>query len=306
MPIRIPNNLPAIETLNKERIAIISEKRAIKQDIRPLEIAILNLMPDKITTETQLLRVLGATPLQISVTLLHTASYESKNTAADHLLSFYQTFEEIKNKRFDAIIITGAPVEHMDFKDVQYWPELQIIMDWSKSNCFGRLYICWGAQAGLYHNHNIEKRQTDKKLFGIYETKSLNPFHPLTQGFDDIFHVPVSRHTFVKESDIAAIPSLEILAKDKNGELCLVHDNDRFDTYMFNHLEYDADTLKREYDRDAMARDDVDIPLNYFPDNSPKNAPLLTWRAHRTLLFSNWINLIYQETPFDLTQLSLR
>ncbi len=303
MPIKIPDNLPALETLHKERVQVITEDRAIRQDIRPLKIAILNLMPDKIRTETQLLRVLGSTPLQISVTLLRTASYESKNTAKDHLISFYETLDDVRDQRFDAIIITGAPVEDLEFEDVAYWPELAEIFDWAKTNTFGRLHICWGAQAGLFYNHGIEKHQTDKKLFGVYNTKLHDPYHPLTQGFDDIFNVPVSRHTYIKAQDIQNIPELKILAESTDGELCLVHNDHTHDTYMFNHLEYDSDTLKREYDRDSSVRDDVDVPINYFPDNDPSQNPLMTWRAHRYILFSNWINMIYQGTPFDLSEL---
>lgn len=303
MPIKIPDNLPALETLQKERVQVILEDRAIRQDIRPLEIVILNLMPDKIKTETQLLRALGTTPLQLSITLLRTASYESKNTSKDHLVSFYRTLDSVRNKRFDAIIITGAPVEDMDFEDVAYWLELQEIFDWAKTNTFARFHICWGAQAGLYHNHGIQKHQTDKKLFGVYNTKLHDPYHPLTQGFDDIFNVPVSRHTFVKNTDIQNIPDLKILAESTDGELCLVHNDKTHDTYMFNHLEYDSDTLKSEYDRDSQTRDDVNVPLNYFPDNDPSRPPAITWRSHRHLLFSNWINMIYQGTPFDLSEL---
>lgn len=302
MPIKIPDNLPAIETLQNERVQIIRDTRALRQDIRPLEIAILNLMPDKIRTETQLLRVLGATPLQVSVTLLRTGTYESKNTGANHLTAFYKTIDEVEDKRFDAIIVTGAPVEDMAFEEVQYWPELTRIFDWAKTNSFARLYICWGAQAGLYHNHGIEKHAAAKKLFGVYDTSICDPFHPLTQGFDNIFKVPVSRHTFVKATDVNAVPDLKILAQS-DDELCLVHNDKTFDTYMFNHLEYDSDTLKREYDRDRASRDDVDVPLGYYPDDNPDQTPIISWRAHRYILFSNWINMIYQGTPFDLSEL---
>ncbi|MEM9469610.1 MAG: homoserine O-succinyltransferase [Pseudomonadota bacterium] len=306
MPIKIPNNLPARDVLTRERVSIIREDRAVKQDIRPLEIAILNLMPDKIATETQLLRVLGATPLQINVTFLRTESYSSKNTAKDHLESFYTTLVKVKNRRFDALVVTGAPVEDLEYEQVDYWPELVEILEWSKQNCFARLYICWGAQAGLYHNHGIKKYTKDEKLFGVFDTKIHDFFHPLTQGFDSTFRVPISRHTSVLKSDIQAIKDLKILAESENDELCLIHNDKTFDTYMFNHLEYDSDTLKREYDRDAASRGDVPLPHNYFPNNDPSQIPEITWRSHRYILFSNWINMIYQGTPFDLSQLPLK
>lgn len=303
MPIKIPNDLPARAILERERIAVIDESQALRQDIRPLEIAVLNLMPDKIVTETQLLRVLGHTPLQIQLTLLRPASHQARNTSQDHLLAFYQTWEDVKDRRFDALIVTGAPVEQMPFEEVTYWPELAGIFDWASRNVFSSLFICWGAQAALYHYHGVPKHLLKTKQFGVFQHCICKAFEPLTAGFDDCFTVPVSRHTEVRHKDIAQVKGLEILAESSESGLCLVHEPSARRVFMFNHLEYDAETLQREYQRDASSSLGTAVPCNYFPGNDPKAMPRMTWRAHRNLLFGNWINLVYQGTPYDLSKL---
>lgn len=303
MPIKIPDNLPARDVLEAERIALMSEDRAIHQDIRPLKIALLNLMPDKIKTETQLLRVLGATPLQIEMTLLRIGSHESKNTSAEHLLAFYQTWEDVKDQKFDALIVTGAPVEHLSYTDVTYWPELEKIFDWATTHVYSSFFICWGAQAALHHYHGVPKHNVDAKRFGVFDHRILMPFHPLITGFDDRFPVPVSRHTEIRHDDAAKVAGLEILAEADDTGLCLAYEPATCRVYMFNHLEYDAETLGREYFRDAQAGMNTALPRNYFPGDDPTQNPPITWRAHRTLLFSNWINMVYQGTPYNLDQL---
>ncbi|MGH7153301.1 MAG: homoserine O-succinyltransferase [Acetobacteraceae bacterium] len=303
MPIKIPNDLPARAVLDRERVPVITEDMALRQDIRPLQIALLNLMPDKIRTETQLLRVLGATPLQIEMTLLRPGSHEPKNTSAEHLTAFYKTWEEERHRRFDALIITGAPVEHLDFEQVTYWPELAAIFDWTRTNVFSSLSICWGAQAALYHFHGLQKYDVGTKQFGVFRHRVMKPFEPLTAGFDDSFYVPVSRYTEVRRKDVAAIPALDILVESEESGLCLIQETAARRVYMFNHLEYDAETLLREYRRDRDAGVETAVPFNYFPDDDPSLAPRMTWRAHRNLLFGNWINMVYQATPFDLDML---
>lgn len=301
MPIVIPKKLPAYETLKNENIFVMNKSRAFRQDIRPLKIVILNLMPNKIITETQLLRLLGNTPLQIEITLLKTGTYASKNTSQDHLTSFYQTFEDIKNHTFDGLIITGAPVENLQFEKVDYWEELQDIMEFSKSNVTSTMHICWGSQAGLYYHYGIPKFPTDKKIFGIFKHKILNLKTKLTRGFDDEFLVPHSRHTTVMRSDIEKIPELEILAESEDAGICLVATRDRKHIFISGHLEYEKNTLKDEYFRDVNKGLSIDIPKNYFKDDNPKNDPVVTWRAHAHLLFSNWLNYcVYQETPYVL------
>ncbi len=303
MPIKIPNNLPAYEILEQERVAIIRQSDAVRQDIRPLQVAILNLMPDKISTETQLLRVLGTTPLQLEVTLLRTDSYVGKNTSKEHLSTFYKVFSDIKAHKFDALIVTGAPVETLDFEKVDYWAELTEILEWSKSNVFSSMFICWGAQAALHHFHGVPKHEVSAKKFGVFKHHVVKPFDPIITGFDDHFHVPVSRHTEVRHEDIAAIEELEVLASSEDSGLCLVSEPTARRVYMFNHLEYDAETLKGEYKRDIEAGTDVNIPHNYFPDDDPTKEPYVSWRAHRNLLFGNWINMVYQGTPYNLDDL---
>jgi homoserine O-succinyltransferase len=305
MPIKIPDTLPAAATLEAERIPLIKEDRALHQDIRPLKIALLNLMPDKIKTETQLLRVLGATPLQIEMTLLRLASHESKNTSKEHLLAFYKTWDEVKDQKFDALIVTGAPVEHLPYAEVTYWPELAQILNWAESHVFSSFFICWGAQAALYHYHAVPKHAVPAKRFGVFDHRILMPFHPLIAGFDDRFPVPVSRHTEIRHADAEKVKGLEILAEADETGLCLAYEPTARRVYMFNHLEYDAETLGKEYFRDAQAGMDTALPHNYFPGNDPKAAPPITWRAHRTLLFSNWINMVYQGTPYNLDDLRI-
>jgi homoserine O-succinyltransferase len=301
MPIVIPKKLPAYETLKDENIFVMNKSRAFRQDIRPLKIVILNLMPNKIVTETQLLRLLGNTPLQIEITLLKTGTYASKNTSQDHLTSFYQTFEDIKNHTFDGLIITGAPVENLKFEDVDYWKELQDIMEFSKTNVTSTMHICWGSQAGLYHHYGIPKFPTDKKIFGIFKHQILNLKTKLTRGFDDEFLVPHSRHTTVMRNDIEKVPELEILAESEEAGICLVATRDRKHIFISGHLEYEKNTLKDEYFRDLNKGLPIDVPKNYFKDDNPENDPVVTWRAHAHLLFSNWLNYcVYQETPYLL------
>jgi homoserine O-succinyltransferase len=305
MPIIIPEKLPGRATLEAERVPIIPQPKALRQDIRPLQIAILNLMPDKIRTETQLLRAIGNTPIQLEITLLHAGTHQSKNTAADHLTAFYQTHADVKNKKFDGLIVTGAPIEHLEFEQVTYWDELKTIFEWSETNVHSRFYICWGAQAALYHHHGINKRPLPAKQSGIYRHKVTRPFLPLTTGFDNFFNVPVSRNTDINPDEIKHVKSMEILVESDQAGVCLVHEPLHRRIYMFNHLEYDPETLKREYDRDVAAGLNPAIPVNYFPKNDPANPPDITWRAHRHLLFSNWINMIYKETPYELEQIGL-
>ena len=304
MPIKIPHNLPGRIVLEREHVPFILEDRALRQDIRPLQVLILNLMPDKIVTETQILRALGTTPLQVEITLLHASTHHSKNTSADHLEAFYQSHDAIKDRNFDAMIVTGAPVEHVPYEDVTYWTELKEILDWAKTHVYSSLFLCWGAMAGLYHYHNVPKHALKQKMSGIYRHAVLKPFDMLLSGFDNTFDVPVSRNTEIRESDLSAHPFLEVtVASDKSG-IFIVQDNTHRRVYILNHLEYDAETLQKEYERDVAAGLNPQVPYNYFPDNDPQQSPPITWRAHRTLLFSNWINSIYQGTPYDLSKLS--
>ncbi|MDD9899407.1 MAG: homoserine O-succinyltransferase [Alphaproteobacteria bacterium] len=303
MPIKIPNSLPAVQTLKKERVPLILESRALKQDIRPLQIAILNLMPDKIKTETQLLRAMGASPLQIEITLLHTSTHQSKNTPEDHLSSFYATHDDVKDKRFDGLIVTGAPLGLVDYKDVTYWDELATIMDWSRRHVYGSFYICWGALAALYHFHGIEKTVLDSKKMGVFLCHARDVFDPLTMGFDDLFHTPIARHTAIARKDILHRPALDILAETEDGDPCLLQDTSLRHVYALSHLEYDAETLKNEYERNIAEGINPDLPENYFPGDNPAATPRMTWRAHRSLLFRNWVDTIYQGTPFNLDEI---
>ncbi len=304
MPIRIPDNLPAVETLNSENIFVMSEDRAYHQDIRPLKIAILNIMPTKITTETQLLRLLGNTPLQVEIVLLHPASHLSKNTPEEHLETFYKTFDEIQGEHFDGLIITGAPVEQMPFEDVNYWEELKRIMDWSKKNVYSTLHICWGAQAGLYYHYGVPKRDLSKKMFGVFEHTKIKEHVKLLRGFDDVFFVPHSRHTEITHDDVAMVDKLEILAESKEAGVYLVASKDGRHIFATGHSEYDPYTLKLEYERDVEKGMDIEVPKNYFPGDDPTKEPIVRWRGHGNLLFLNWLNYyVYQETPYDLTNL---
>lgn len=304
MPIKIPNDLPAVKTLTDENIFVMTEKRAITQDIRPLEILLLNLMPKKIETETQLSRLLGNSPLQVNFTFIHTKSHESKNTPPEHLFTFYKTFDDVKERTFDGMIITGAPVEQMPFCEVEYWDELCQIMEWSKTHVHSTLHICWGAQAGLYYHYGIEKKQLQKKLFGVFPHTVNYKKSILFRGFDDVFNVPQSRYTTVDAEDIKAVSGLKILASGKKCGVYAVSNKGGRQIFITGHSEYDADTLKNEYLRDKAAGLDTAIPENYFKDDDPKKDPIVSWRAHANLLFCNWLNyFVYQTTPYDIEKI---
>ena len=302
MPIKIPNRLPARKVLESENIFVMTESRALHQDIRPLKILILNLMPTKITTETQLMRCLSNTPLQIEIDLLQTSTHVSKNTSEDHLRSFYCRFDDIKNERYDGMIITGAPVENMDFEEVDYWPELREIMEWTKTNVHSTLHICWGAQAALYYYYGIPKHALDKKMFGIFKHKLCDSTEPLVRGFNDVFFAPHSRHTANCVEDIDKNKHLKLLAVSDEAGPYLAISKDGRRIFLTGHPEYDADTLAGEYFRDVNKGLPIDIPKNYFRDDNPENGPVVTWRAHANLLYTNWLNYyVYQTTPYDLT-----
>ena len=304
MPIKIPNQLPATHVLTEENIFVMTETRARTQDIRPLQILLLNLMPTKIDTETQLSRLLGNTPLQVELTLMHTETHKSKNTSEEHLLAFYNTFEEVCDRHFDGMIITGAPVEHMPFEEVEYWEELCRIMEWSVSHVQSTFHICWGAQAGLYYHFGVEKRQLDKKLFGIFPHKADYKRSILFRGFDDVFYVPHSRHTTVDRADLEKIHELKILASSEEAGVFALSTRNGRQIFITGHPEYDADTLNKEYVRDLTAGKPIEIPKNYFPNNDPTKTPPATWRSSANLLYSNWLNyFVYQTTPFDLGDL---
>ena len=282
----------------------MSEHRAMSQDIRPLEVVVLNLMPNKIDTETQLMRLLGNTPIQVNITLLTTASYTSKNTNEEHLLNFYKTWDEIKHLKFDGLIVTGAPIELLPWKEVAYWYELKQILDWSCSHVWSCFFICWGAQASLQHFYGIEKHELSSKKFGVFTHKKLKSDSILLRGFDDKFLVPVSRHTEVLKEDVEKEESLEILSESKDSGLYIVRDKSTRRLFIFNHSEYEADSLKNEYDRDVNKNLPIEVPENYFPDNDPNRQPVLSWRAHSYLLYNNWINYyVYQSTPFDFNKI---
>lgn len=300
MPIKIPDNLPARRILEQEGVLLIRENDAIRQDIRPIRIALLNLMPEKIKTETQLARVIGSTPLQVELTLLKTSSYTPTNTSAEHMLAFYKPWIDVAGQKFDGLVITGAPVEEIPFEDVDYWDELCSIFDWAQDNVSRTLNICWGAQAALYHHYGIAKHAMGKKLSGVFEHRIVTPHSVLLRGFADRFMVPVSRHTETLRREIEAVPGLDVLAESDAAGLCLIADSKLNSIYMFNHLEYDSETLGNEYARDLSAgRGDVPIPHNYYTDDDPTQPPLNSWRGHGHLLFNNWINDMYQNTPFD-------
>ena len=304
MPIKIANDLPAFKVLEKEQVPLIKENDALRQDIRPLQILVLNLMPDKITTETQLARVLGATPLQVELTLLRTNMHMGKHTSEEHQLGFYKVWDEIKDQNYDGLIVTGAPVETMDFEDVDYWSELTTIFDWAQTHTYGQLYICWGAQAAMYHFYGIEKQERKDKLFGVYPQRRLHMAHPLVRGFDDIFNVPVSRYTSSNYEQIKDTPGLVPLADCEEAGICMAADDSHHRLFMFNHLEYDRETLDGEYTRDTLKGMDTARPINYYIERAGKDIPLMNWRAHRNLLFANWIDMIYQGTPYDLSTLA--
>lgn len=304
MPIKIQDNLPAVEILNNENIFVMTENRAFHQDIRPLKIAILNLMPTKITTETQLLRLLGNTPLQVEVDLLNPKTHISKNTPEEHLMTFYKSFNEVKDQKFDGLIITGAPVEQMKFEEVDYWDELREIMEWSLHNVYSTLHICWGAQAGLYFHYNIPKYELNEKMFGVFPHKATKKNVKLLRGFDDEFFVPHSRHTEVRKEDIEKNPELTLLAESEESGVYIIAAKNGRQIFVSGHSEYDPLTLKSEYDRDIAKGLDIKVPKNYYPQDDPSKNPMVKWRSHANLLFSNWLNYyVYQETPFNLYEI---
>ena len=305
MPIKIPADLPATETLHKENIFVMTESRATTQDIRPLKILLLNLMPTKIATETQLARLLGNSPLQVDMEFLQTASHTPKNTSAEHMISFYKHFEDVKDNKYDGLIITGAPVEQMPFEEVEYWDELCRIMEWSKTNVTSTFHICWGAQAGLYYHYGIQKYPLDKKLFGVFLHKAEYKRSMLLRGFDDEFWVPQSRHTTVLREDIEKHPELKILASSEEAGVYAVATERGKQIFIMGHSEYDADTLKNEYLRDKNAGLPIDVPKNYFPNDDDTKEPVVRWRSHANLIYSNWLNyFVYQITPFNIDEIN--
>ena len=304
MPIKIPNSLPARETLEGENIFVMTEYRAIHQDIRPLNLLILNLMPTKIATETQLLRKFSNTPLQIQVELLQTISHDAQNVDRSHLESFYTSYDQIKDKNYDGLVITGAPVENLDFETVDYWEELCQIMEWSKTHVHSTLHICWGAQAGLYYHYGIPKYALPQKLFGVFDHRVLKPSSPLFRGFDDRFYAPHSRHTEVLEEDIRKVPGLEVLAVSEEAGVFAVKTEDSRQFFLLGHLEYDRNTLAQEYWRDVDRGLDIQVPRHYFPNDDPNQTPIVRWRSAGQLIYTNWLNCyVYQTTPYDLTRL---
>ena len=303
MPVKIADGLPAQTVLEEEHIFVMTDNRALHQDIRPLKIGILNLMPTKIATETQILRCLSNTPLQIEVTLVQTSSYVGKNTPAEHLVAFYKTFDDIKNDNFDGFIITGAPVEQLDFTEVEYWDELCAIMDWTKTHVHSTFHICWAAQAALYYHYGVPKYPLEEKKFGVFSHKLLTPKSRLFRGFDSEFSVPHSRHTEVRAEDIEKVPDLKLMAVSDEAGVYAVCSEDSKYFFITGHSEYDADTLDSEYRRDVGRGLDPKIPLHYYPDDDPSKPPIMNWRAHSTLLYTNWLNyFVYQTTPFDISE----
>ena len=301
MPIKIPDSLPATQTLLNENIFVMDELRAAKQDIRPLRVALLNLMPTKIETETQFARLLSNSPLQVELTLLQTATYEAKNTSREHLLAFYETFEDVKERKFDGLVITGAPVELMEFEDVEYWDELCRIMEWSKTHVYSTLHICWGAQAALHYHYGIKKYPMDEKLFGVFPHEVEYKNSMLFRGFDDVFMAPHSRHTTIHREDVEAVPELQILASSEEAGVYVIKTEQGKQIFITGHSEYDALTLEKEYLRDKNAGLPIEVPKNYYPDDDDTRKPLVTWRSSANLLFFNWLNyFVYQTTPFEL------
>lgn len=301
MPIQIPNDLPAASVLQQENIFVMPQNRAMTQDIRPLEIVVLNLMPTKVVTETQLARLLGNTPLQVHLELMHTVTHKSKNVSEEHLLTFYKSFDELKHRKFDGMVITGAPVELLDFEDVDYWPELCEIMEWSKTNVHSTFHICWGAQAGLYYHYGIPKYPLDKKMFGVFEHTADYKRSILLRGFDDRFWVPHSRHTTILREDIEKVSGLKIIASSPEAGVYAVMNKEGRQIFITGHSEYDAGTLEKEYLRDKNLGLPIAVPKNYFPGDDDTQEPIVRWRSHANLLFSNWLNyFVYQTTPFDI------
>ena len=300
MPIKVPDNLPAKATLENEGVLLITEQVAVRQDVRPLEIALLNLMPEKIKTETQISRLLGATPLQIELTLVTTSTYAPKNTSAEHMLAFYRPWDEVRERKFDGLIITGAPIETLPFQEVAYWPELTQILDWSQSHVQETFDICWAGQAALQHFYGVPKYELPEKMFGVFPYNVIGGSDGLLRGFNDEIAVPVSRYTEVRREDLPDVPGLSVLLDSDEAGLCLIRDEARRHIYMFNHLEYDSTTLADEYHRDVAAGMEIKLPANYFPQDDPARPPVNKWRAHANVLISNWVNVLYQSTSFEL------
>jgi homoserine O-succinyltransferase/O-acetyltransferase len=303
MPIRIPDELPARRILEKEGVNVMTKATADRQDIRPLRIGLLNLMPNKIKTETQFARLIGASPIQVELTLVRITNHTPKNTSQDHMLAFYDSWEDIKHQHFDGFIITGAPIEQMPFEDVTYWQEMAAILNWTQTHVHSTLNICWAAQAAMYHFHGVEKYPLKQKAFGIYQHRNLNPTSIYLRGFADDFCMPISRWTEVRSADVPKDRNLEVLMESDDMGLCLINDPDHRALYMFNHIEYDTRSLAEEYERDVAASKDIAVPANYYPGDNPKNPPQNRWRAHAHLLFGNWINEVYQTTPFDIAHI---
>ena len=304
MPVKIPSTLPARATLEGENVFVMGEERAAHQDIRPLRVAILNLMPTKVATETQLLRLLGNSPLQVDVTLLRTASYEPRNSSSDHLLTHYTTFDEVRDEKFDGLVITGAPIERLEFEAVDYWSELTRILDWSDTHVVSTFNICWGAQAALYHRHGIPKCALPRKMFGVFEHRNLEPRRLLLRGFDATFMAPHSRHTEIRRADLERVSEIKILAESDEAGIYIVESTDQRHVYITGHSEYDPLTLHAEYERDVGAGLPIDMPKNYYPQDDPSRPPRVGWRGHANLLYANWLNYyVYQVTPFDPRQI---
>lgn len=303
MPIRIPDRLPARDTLIREGVMVMDETHAIRQDIRPLQIGLLNLMPNKIRTETQIARLIGSTPLQVELTLVRIGGHKAKNTSEEHLIDFYHTWDEVRERKFDGFIITGAPIETLDFEEVTYWEELESILDWTRTNVHSSFFICWGAMAAIHHFHDIPKYTLDQKAFGVYRHRNLNPASPYLAGFSDDFSIPVSRWTEMRSADIRPVRELELLMESDVTGPCLIAEEEGQRLYIFNHIEYDSTSLKEEYDRDVAAGVKINVPHNYYPADNPEMPPLNRWRSHAHLLFGNWINRMYQTTPYDLEEI---
>ncbi|MBY8915936.1 homoserine O-succinyltransferase [Nitratireductor rhodophyticola] len=306
MPIKIPDQLPARDVLVREGVSVMDEQTALRQDVRPLQIGLLNLMPNKIRTETQFARLIGASPLQVELTLVRIGNHRAKNTPEEHLISFYQTWEEVRDRKFDGFIITGAPIELLPFEDVTYWRELEQILDWTLTNVHSSFYICWGAMAAAWHFHRIPKYTLEKKAFGVFRHRNNAPASPFLAGFSDDFAIPVSRWTEVRSADIPADKGLQVLMESDVTGPCLLTEETGNRLYMFNHIEYDSTSLKEEYDRDVATGTEVAVPHGYYPDNDPSRPPLNRWRSHAHLLFGNWINQVYQSTPYELEQIGQR
>lgn len=306
MPIKLPSDLPAYSVLSSEGVMVMDDQTASRQDIRPLKIALLNLMPKKIQTETQFARLIGSTPLQIELSLIRMSEHQTKNTTAAHMEAFYQPFSDVRDQKFDGLIITGAPIEHLPFEDVTYWDELREVMDWTQTNVHSTFGVCWGGMAMIHHLHGVEKHMLDAKAFGCFRHQNLQPSSPLLNGFSDDLLIPVSRWTEMREDEINARSGLKILLGSQEVGPCLVEDKDHNSLYIFNHFEYDSHTLKEEYDRDVAADAEISIPVNYYPDNDPAREPTNRWRSHAHLLYGNWVNQIYQTTPYDLDNIGAR